>query len=108
MNLSPQASIVNLTGYKSNLFNINLGVHNLMAQVHSLTSSMALSFPNDLRIHGIEPNALHNNTAGSLDNQQMVEAAEGQGQCEVKLRGFEALQESVVSLYAKWDDAFHL
>ena len=29
--VSPQAAIVNLSGYKSDLFNLNLGVHNLLA-----------------------------------------------------------------------------
>lgn len=33
---TPQEAIVDLTSYKAHLFNINLGVHNLIAETNSL------------------------------------------------------------------------
>ncbi|CAB4059200.1 unnamed protein product [Lepeophtheirus salmonis] len=105
-------SIVSLNGYKADLFKVNLGVHNFLAElVCSSKNESPSSSASVVNLNG-------NTKAVSLKEQPqqkllLSSSLERDSSLHTKRESNEAkladrLKERIVKLYAKWEEVFHI
>ena len=104
----PQEAIVNLSGYKSDLFNINVGVHNLLAGRTALMSIVPTSDKDDCNSVTQERGSTGQKCVSNtpLDHEEIIrkqgtETNDHQSFFEDR---YDHLKNEVVRLYVLWDN----
>ncbi len=100
LSLSPQAALVNLSSYKSDLFNLNLGVHN---HNHNTTKNARRRRGSDAGDDKKGDEWRREKEEGERERQGGEEESPLERNFE---RNYSSLKESVLQLYTDWEDVF--